>query len=103
MFINKANKLTFSHHFLEPENTRHRQYEALRAYFVEGLSSAQAAARFGYTAGSFRSLVPQFRQDPERNFFARVPAEGKALQHQDELRQRIIALRKQNLSIYDIS
>jgi DNA-directed RNA polymerase specialized sigma24 family protein len=26
----------------------YRQYEALRAHFVEGLSAAQAAARFGY-------------------------------------------------------
>ena len=25
--------------FLTPANTTHRQYEALRAYFVEGLSS----------------------------------------------------------------
>jgi DNA-directed RNA polymerase specialized sigma24 family protein len=70
LFISKDKKLTFSHHFLEPGNTSHRQYEALRAYFVEGLSSAQAATRFGYTSGSFRSLVHQFRQNPQRSFFA---------------------------------
>jgi len=35
--------------FLEPVNALHRQYEALRAYFVDGLSSAEAARRFGYT------------------------------------------------------
>jgi transposase-like protein len=103
MFISKEQKLTFSHHFLEPQDASHRQYEALRAYFVEGLSSAQAAARFGYTPGSFRSLVHQFRQDPARNFFAPTPAEARATQQHDQLRQRIVALRKQNLSIYDIS
>jgi hypothetical protein len=103
MFISKDQKLTFAHHFLEPENTSQRQYEALRAYFVEGLLSAQAAARFGYTPGSFRSLVHQFRQNPERDFFAPAPADVEAAQQQDELRQRVIALRKQNLSIYDIS
>jgi len=32
-------------YFLQPANTRHRQYEALRAYFVEDLSSAEAALR----------------------------------------------------------
>lgn len=103
MFISKENKLTFSHHFLEPEGAGHRQYEALRAYFVEGLSSAQAAARFGYTPGSFRSLVHQFRQEPARNFFASTPAEAQVTQQRDQRRQRIVALRKQNLSIYDIS
>ena len=56
MFISKEKKLTFSHHFLEPENVSHRQYEALRAYFVDGLPSAQAAARFGYTPGSIDDL-----------------------------------------------
>ena len=30
--------------FLQPVNSTHRQYEALRAYFVEGLPSAEAAA-----------------------------------------------------------
>ena len=47
--------------FLEPVNPTHRQYEALRAFFVEGLCSAEAARRFGYTPGSFRVLCHQFR------------------------------------------
>jgi hypothetical protein len=33
--------------FLEPQNTAHRQYEVLRAYFVGGLPSAEVAGRFG--------------------------------------------------------
>ena len=47
--------------FLEPVNTLHRQYEALRAYFVDGLPSTQAARQFGYTPGAFRVLCHQFR------------------------------------------
>jgi len=39
--------------FLEPINPLHRQYEALRAYFVEGLPSAEAAGRFGLDANPF--------------------------------------------------
>ena len=54
MFISKEEKQTFSKHFLTPANTAHRRYEALRAYFVEGLSSKKAADRFGYSPGSFR-------------------------------------------------
>jgi hypothetical protein len=90
--------------FLEPGNATHRQYEALRAYFVDGLPSHEAARRFGYTPGSFRVLCHQFRQDPNRSFFI-APVKGPAPKpkKQDQVRDKIIALRKQNLSIYDIS
>src|SRR5881398_3252563 len=76
MFSSKAKKLTdLARIFLEPTNSTHRQYEALRAFFVEGLSGAEVARRFGYTPGSFRVLVHQFRQDPHRHFFL-TPAKG---------------------------
>ena len=48
---NSSDRLTLARRFLEPSNAAHRQYEALRAFFVEGIPSAQAAARFGYTPG----------------------------------------------------
>ena len=104
MFISEPKKLTdLARVFLEPANSTHRQYEALRAYFVDGLPSAQTARRFGYPPGSFRVLVHQFRQNPRRDFF-RTPAKGPLRAPKtDPLRDRIIALRKQNLSIYDIS
>ena len=35
--------------FLEPVRPKQRQYEALRAYFVENLPVKDVAARFGYT------------------------------------------------------
>jgi hypothetical protein len=99
-----ANKLTsLAQRFLQPGNATHRQYEALRAFFVEGLPSAEAAARFGYSPGSFRVLVHAFRHDPQRLFFL-SPAKGpRTAPKQDRLRDRVTALRKQNLSIYDIS
>ena len=51
--------------FLNPNQTAHRRYEALRAVFVEGQSQKDAAARFGYTYGSMRQLVNQFRRVSE--------------------------------------
>jgi hypothetical protein len=104
MFISKAKKLTdLAQVFLEPANAVHRQYEALRAFFVDGTPSAEVARSFGYTPGSFRVLVHQFRQNPQRDFFL-TPAKGpQATPKTDLLRERVIALRKQNLSIYDIS
>lgn len=104
MFNDLAESLTdLARLFLQPQNSTHRQYEALRAYFVEGLPSAEAARRSGYTPGSFRVLVHQFRQDPHRQFFL-PPAKGpKSAPKRDRLREKVICLRKQNLSIYDIS
>ena len=76
MFTSEAKELTdLSRLFLEPTNATHRQYEALRAFFVDQLPSAEAARRFGYTPGSFRVLVHQFRQSPRRDFFLK-PAKG---------------------------
>ncbi len=48
--------------FLDADSTTyHRQYEALRAVFVEGLPQNEVAARYGFTHGSMRQLVHQFR------------------------------------------
>jgi hypothetical protein len=104
MFKSKSNKLTpMARFFLEPANTTHRQYEALRAYFVEDLPSAEVAHRFGYSAGSFRVLTHEFRQHPDRPFFLPPQKGPQASPKTDRVRDRVVALRKQNLSIYDIS
>jgi hypothetical protein len=86
---------------LTPRNTAHRQYEALRAYLVDRLPGPEVARRFGYTYGSLQQLVHQFRREPNRQFFVDAPRPG--VKTDDAIRQRIIELRKQNLSIYDIS
>ena len=89
--------------FLCPRNATHRQYEALRAYFVEGLPSHEAARRFGYSPGSFRVMCHAFRRDLAREFFL-PPAKGpQGAPKKNRARDRVVALRKQNLSIYDIS
>jgi len=104
MFNNKHKNLTaLVQAFLTPTNSTHRQYEALRAFFVEGLSSHEAARRFGYSPGSFRVLACQFRQEPRRPFFL-APAKGPhRAPKSDPWHLKIVQARKQNLSIYDIS
>jgi Transposase DDE domain len=87
--------------FLTPQNATHRQYEALRAYFVDQLPGPEVAQRFGYTPGSFQQLAHQFRQQPRRSFFVESPQAGR--KSADVVRQRIVELRKQNQSVYDIS
>src|SRR5271155_2363791 len=100
---NSRDRLTLARRFLEPANSTHRQYEALRAFFVEGVPSAEVAGRFGYTPGSFRVLVHEFRNQPERDFFIQAARVGRPPGKQNRLREQVIALRKQNLSVHDIS
>jgi len=90
--------------FLQPEKTRHRQYEALRAFFVDGLRSAEVAERFGYTAEAFRVLCHRFRNRPQDEdlFFQDVAHGPQAAPVRDRLRDRVVAMRKKNLSVYDI-
>jgi Transposase DDE domain len=101
--IDKHKKLTeLSQAFLHPSNSTHRQYEALRAFFVDNVPSREVAHRFGYSPGSFRVLVHGFRQNPSRLFFL-PPAKGpKTAPKSDPVREQIVQARKQNLSIYDI-
>jgi len=103
MFNSEANKITdWTRFFLVPSSVTHRRYEALRAYFVDRLRSREAADRFGYTEGSFRVLVHSFRRHPDRPFFL-APAKGpQKAPKRENVRETVVALRKQNLSIYDI-
>jgi hypothetical protein len=105
--INPAQPLTTSPEaafFLAPELTPHRQYEALRAYFVDGQPSHEVASRFGYTPGSFRVLCHQFRHDPamRATFFAPDRRSAFACPARDRARDLAVAMRKRNLSVYDI-
>lgn len=90
--------------FLSPQEPLHRQYEALRAFFVEQFPSAETAQRFGYSAGSFRVLCHQFRHDPEKRaaFFRQLPRGTRPAPARDPVRELVVAMRKRNLSVYDI-
>ena len=88
--------------FLEPHHPKQRQYEALRRYFVDGRSSKEVAAEFGYTEGSFRVLCHHFRRDPEPVFFL-TPTRGPQSQpKKSAARATIEHLRKtQSLRLRD--
>jgi hypothetical protein len=103
MLISEPKNITsLAGRFLNPTTTTHRQYEALRAFFVDGIPSAEAAARFGYSAGSFRILCHHFRRNPDRQFFLAPHKGPRVAPKRDSVRDRVVKLRKQNLSVYDI-
>ena len=91
--------------FTAPEQPNQRRYEALRAFHVEGLTHAQAAKRFGYTRWGMVNLVREHRAG-QLEMFAEPrkpgPPPGTA-PAKDRARARVIELRRQGLSTYEIS
>jgi hypothetical protein len=107
MATSTTNRITASqaaHFFLGPDTPLQRQYEALRAYFVEHVPTAEVANRFGYSPGSFRVLCHQFRHDQaKRAGFFQTPQRGRhGSPARDAVRELVVAMRKRNLSVYDI-
>jgi hypothetical protein len=106
MPVGDRNRLTNpARFFLVPSSPRQRQYEALRAFFVEELPSADTARAFGYTPGTFRVLCHQFCHDPQKRQFFQSSCVGRppGVRRNDQVREQVIALRKKNYSVHDIA
>jgi hypothetical protein len=89
--------------FAAPRAAKHRAYEALRAYFLEGCPSHAVARDFGYTPRTFRWMCHQFRRDPDPRFFVAPPRGPQRQPKKAATRELIITLRKRNYSVYEIS
>ena len=91
--------------FTAPEQVNHKRYEALRVYFTEGLTLQQAAERSGYTRWAMVDLVRQYRAG-KLELFAPAkkpgPPPGSA-PAKERVRGRVIELRRQGYSTYEIS
>jgi transposase len=48
--------------FAQPKHPYHRQYEALRAIFVDGRSQKEVAEEFGFQYSTIRQMVYNFRR-----------------------------------------
>jgi len=95
--------ITDCHFFAEPATARQRQYEALRAFFLDGLTSKEVAHRFSYSHGAFRVLCHDFRRGLLPQFFATTRPGPREQPKKSKARDQVLALRKRNYSIYDIS
>jgi transposase len=91
--------------FTAPDQVNHRRYEALRAFFVDGLTYAQAGARFGYTRWAMVDLVREYRAGTLELFAPpRKPGPPPGVAPaKDRVRGRVIELRREGLSTYEIS
>ena len=91
--------------FTAPAQVNQRRYEALRAFFVDGLSYAQAGERFGYTRWAMINLVREYKAGNLELFAPPKkpgPPPGTA-PAKDRARGRVIELRRRGLSTYEIS
>ena len=93
--------------FLSPALVSHKQYEALRMYFVENKPAHEVAANFGYTYRAFTSLVATFRDklstDITGSFFFVENRPGRKISSgTNEIKSLIIEMRKKYYSVPDI-
>lgn len=93
--------------FLQPKSVAHKQYEALRMYYVEGISAHEVADHFGYTYRAFTSLVSSFRGKlsvnyPDTLFFVENAPGRKVSTETLGAKSVIIDMRKKYYSVPDI-
>ena len=80
-----------------------RRYEALRAYLFQGASLRQAADATGYTRDALASLVRDLRAGRLTVFAPPGTPGRKSAPKKDAARGRVIELRRDGLSVYEIS
>ena len=90
-------------YFTRPSLPSQRRYEALRAYFTEDLTVAEAGARAGYTRASMASLLRDFRTGKLQLFTPPGRPGPKTAPAKDGARARVVELRREGLSVYEIS
>jgi transposase-like protein len=89
--------------FLTPEEPAQRHYEALRARFIDHLSPAEAARKFGLARSTFYALVRDFRAGRLEPFFVSRCPGRKHSPLRSVLKDSIAELRKQNRSATEIA
>jgi len=89
-----------------PTTTAQKQYEALRAFYIEDSSAKEVAEQFGFSEKYLKKLryefVKQLNKGNIPSFFITKKTGPKKLATEKEMIEEIIALRKQNYSILDI-
>jgi hypothetical protein len=95
--------------FANPVQPLHRQYLALRSFFLDEKSAEDVAALFGYTVHAVYSLVKSFKKKLECSkqngadlFFQELKMGRPKLKRDSDLVEIIVNFRKKQLSVPDI-
>jgi len=89
-------------YFLEPSEPAQRRYEAMRAYFVDGLLAGEVAGRFGYSPASVHQMASELRAGSAQYFRSSKPGPRSA-RKADRVRDRVLALRALDRSVQEIA
>ncbi|MCL2058116.1 MAG: hypothetical protein FWH01_03520 [Oscillospiraceae bacterium] len=96
----------YSSYFIEPSSAVHKQYLALRSFFADGQTAEQVAKATGYSASTVYSMVRDFKEklksDGEDPFFKESKTGRKPIDHEGEIEEAVINLRKKYFSVPDI-
>ena len=87
--------------FTAPVEPNQRRYEALRAYFVEGLQAQAVAERFGYTRSSVETLARDYRAGRLALFASSRPG-PRSQPKKDRARTLALQLRSEGRSLAEI-
>jgi multidrug transporter EmrE-like cation transporter len=89
--------------FKYPGTAGQKQYEALRAFYVDNVPGKEVIRRFGYTYAAFNSLKQRFKNSDIQFFITPPPGRPKGSRVSSDIVQKVIAYRKKNLSGYQIA
>jgi transposase len=90
-------------YFLQPDSSQQRRYEALRAYFVDGLPASQVADRYGYSTASIHQMATLLRSGKLHLFAQTKPGPKGPRKATGELRTRVLRLRAHDHSVTEIA
>ena len=90
-------------YFTEPASSAQRRYEALRAYFLDEMSAAEVADRFGYSTASIHQMASLLRQGRLTLFAGTRPGPKGPRKATGQLRQRVLELRAAGHSVTEIA
>ena len=90
-------------YFTEPASSAQRRYEALRAYFLDEMSAAEVADRFGYSTASIHQMASLLRQGRLTLFAGTRPGPKGPRKATGRLRQRVLELRAAGHSVTEIA
>jgi transposase len=90
-------------YFTAPAGAAQRRYEALRAYFLDGMPAAEVADRFGYSTASVHQMATLLRKGKLALFTETRPGPKGPRKATGQLRARVLALRAAGHSVTEIA
>jgi len=96
----------YSAYFAEPSSPAHRQFLALRMFFMDNNTAEQVAKETGYSVGTVYAMVRDFKKALDNTdtdpFFVETRTGRKPIEHSEGEKDIVINLRKKYLSVPDI-